>query len=544
MQVPSTKLPYLQRRAIVPVDVRPGRTPGQLPDMANVQGDIYYMFPKRWERFLCFTINNADDFRKALDEYFPRVTNSKKTMKDVQNIHDRPGGNLNITSHAIGFTRNGLNTLGIMEKLRDPHFDQGPLINEKAKLGDMAEYDEAFVSGNNHGVFIICSGSQESCLSESNAIKDIFGSSITELGNYEGRVRSGDGEFFGWRDGISQPALEGLVQARPGQRVVKPGVIIMGYPGDPVLDVPTALQRPSWTKDGAFLVFRKLEQNVLFFEDYIEKNWRSIPANERGNGVYLTDEERKTLFGARMVGRFKSGVPLALSPYKEDRQYLHPDKINNFDYSESYGRCPFSAHIRKTAPRNLGPHLTKEFMDASVIVRAGIPYGPEISIEERQEWAKMTSEEKKSAKCDRGLLFACYQSSIENGFYRQTTQFANNSFFPPIGFLPKKTGQDPILGGPKYDKTPLKTIDDEGNVIDDDNARTFYSEEFSPPEYESPNAEFDVTMKVKNKEGDRFEVAGIAKKLHPTANDYEQEFFVTSRGGDYYFMPGLSTLKS
>ncbi|EAU80479.2 hypothetical protein CC1G_12938 [Coprinopsis cinerea okayama7 len=271
----------------------------------------------------------------------------------------------------------------------------------------MSEYHPAFsTSGNNHGIFIICSKFQQSCLEESNTIKGIFGSSITELGNFEGRVRSGDGEFFGWRDGISQPALQGLGKACPGQRLVKPGVIIMGYPGDPVVDAPTAVQRPPWTKEGSFLVFRQLEQNVLFFEEYIEQNWRSIPANEPRNGVYLTDEERKKLFGARLVGRFKSGVPLALSPYKEDLKYLHPDQINNFDYSEQDGRCPFSAHIRKTAPRNVGPYLTKEFVDASVVIRAGIPYGPEITREEREEWAKKNLEEKIFAKCERGLLFA------------------------------------------------------------------------------------------------------------------------------------------
>lgn len=71
-------------------------------------------------------------------------------------------------------------------------------------------------------------------------------------------------------------------------------------------------------------------------------------------------------------------MPLALCPYVEDQDFLSPDKINNFDYTEIDGRCPFAAHVRKTAPRNLKPIVTSEFLDASVIVRSGIPYGPEV----------------------------------------------------------------------------------------------------------------------------------------------------------------------
>jgi len=511
--------------------------------MKNVQGDVYYMFPKRWERFVFFSITNVDQFRKDLDTYYPRVTSSEKTKENLKSISARPGGNLDITSNGIGFNKAGLRALKIRSKLGDPHFDQGSLVNEKAILGDMAEYDKAFkTDGANHGVFIICSGSQATCTAEWEAVKKIFANSINEIRNLEGRVRTDDGEFFGWRDGIAQPALENLGDARPGQRVVKPGVIIMGYPGDPVIDDKTQLARPDWTRDGSFMVFRYLEQNVLFFEDYIEENWRSIPANAAGSGSDLTDEERRKLFGARLMGRFKSGVPLALSPYREDTKYLHPDRINNFNYTERDGRCPLFAHIRKTVPRDLGPYLSKEYLDSSMIVRAGIPYGLEIKRDERIEWGKKTLDEKINAKSTRGLLFVCYQSSIHNGFFRQTTEFANNDFFPPTSLLPMKTGQDPIIGGPKADQTPKNT---NGEIVINDEAKTFYSEEFKTPKTVKDQKErFDVFMKVRNKDGERFEVAGVASKVFPNANDFEQQFFVTSRGGDYYFMPSLSTLES
>ena len=74
-------------------------------------------------------------------------------------------------------------------------------------------------------------------------------------------------------------------------------------------------------------------------------------------------------------------MPLALSPIIENPEYTKPEYINNFVYTERANGCPFSAHIRKTEPRNLQPIVRKEYLDASVIVRSGIPYGPEVSDE-------------------------------------------------------------------------------------------------------------------------------------------------------------------
>jgi len=79
----------------------------------------------------------------------------------------------------------------------------------------------------------------------------------------------------------------------------------MGYKGDPILQT-----RPDHMKDGSFMVFRKLAQSVLALEDYVNKNYISIPRNEPKDDP-LTDKERKVLFAARLVGRFKR-VPHSL----------------------------------------------------------------------------------------------------------------------------------------------------------------------------------------------------------------------------------------
>ena len=148
----------------------------ELPDLNNVQGDVYYMFPKvrqatlcppltlndnlqRWERFVFFTISDVTQFRKDLDTFAPIITSSTQTAQDLEKIHTEEKEDLDIVSHGIAFSKAGLNKLDILAKLGDPHFDQGSLVNEKKQLGDLAEYDTVFASnGNTHGVILVTAG--------------------------------------------------------------------------------------------------------------------------------------------------------------------------------------------------------------------------------------------------------------------------------------------------------------------------------------------------------------------------------------------------
>lgn len=69
---------------------------------------------------------------------------------------------------------------------------------------------------------------------------------------------------------------------------------------------------------------------------------------------------------------------------------IDPDRNNDFDYvvrdnpnispnmpSDYY--CPFTAHTRKTEPRNLDPYVSKRFLESGSIVRGGLPYGGEVN---------------------------------------------------------------------------------------------------------------------------------------------------------------------
>lgn len=109
---------------------------------------------------------------------------------------------------------------------------------------------------------------------------------------------------FGFLDGISNPVVDGFdTVINPGPKVVQPGVILTGHPGD-----VTPAPRADWATDGSFLAFRYLFQHVPEFNKFLKKN----PVTKDGNGNALTPEQGSELLGARMVGRWKSGMSAAL----------------------------------------------------------------------------------------------------------------------------------------------------------------------------------------------------------------------------------------
>jgi deferrochelatase/peroxidase EfeB len=101
-------------------------------------------------------------------------------------------------------------------------------------------------------------------------------------------------------------------------------------------------------------------------------------------------------------------------------------------------RCPYSAHIRKVNPRDdttdLGggrPTLQRR------ILRRGIAYGPPL------ENPRTAPED----GADRGLLFLCYQASIEDQFEFLSEHWANATTLPKDYSRPNQpAGHDPILG--------------------------------------------------------------------------------------------------
>ena len=106
---------------------------------------------------------------------------------------------------------------------------------------------------------------------------------------------------FGFKDGIGQPIVEGadVVASHPGEQPVKAGEFLLGYPDEtgslPPMPSPDVLGR-----NGTYIVFRKLHTRVAAYRQYLRARTAS--------------RDEAALLGAKMVGRWQSGAPLALSP--------------------------------------------------------------------------------------------------------------------------------------------------------------------------------------------------------------------------------------
>jgi deferrochelatase/peroxidase EfeB len=115
---------------------------------------------------------------------------------------------------------------------------------------------------------------------------------------------------------------------------------------------------------GSLVVFRKLEQNVRAF---------AAREQELADRLRLAGEERDRA-GALIVGRFRDGTPVVVSPTGG----WHPVHDNNFTYNQDPlgRRCPMHAHIRKVNPR--GDVLRPKDVATDRlrrITRRGITYG-------------------------------------------------------------------------------------------------------------------------------------------------------------------------
>lgn len=110
---------------------------------------------------------------------------------------------------------------------------------------------------------------------------------------------------FGYADGIAQPIVQGFPgTAHPGKDVIDQGIIFAGRKDDTV----PFTKRPSWTIDGSFLCFRKLKQLVPEFSEFLEAHklptTDTTPPDPKIGRLSAGAE----LLGARLVGRWKSGM--------------------------------------------------------------------------------------------------------------------------------------------------------------------------------------------------------------------------------------------
>jgi Dyp-type peroxidase family len=328
-------------------------------------------------------------------------------------------------------------------------------------------------------------------------------------------------EHFGYTDGISNPFFKGMSshessvlgggkvtgrapQGRDGWEPLETGEFLLGYK-DEALEEPEAPSPELLSRNGTFLVYRKLHQNVGSFDRYLNEIGKDFPGG-------------KEALAAKFAGRWRNGAPITTFPTEKEAddfsaRWLRakeailaaPDpaarlaakqqfadlnaKFTAFDYAHDLagGRCPVGAHIRRANPRGALEFGQKGAFETPGaisnrrrILRRGVPYGD--SSQERVDGG------------DHGVIFMALNASIRRQF-----EFVQQQWMVYGNDFRLANDKDPIVGN--HADAPGKQPD--GRMVVQSDAK-----DPAPP----------------------FFCSQIPR-------------FVETRGGDYFFMPSLTALR-
>jgi Dyp-type peroxidase family len=421
-------------------------------DLDDIQGDILIGMQKEIENFVFFRIADKRSFNTRVRQHVAARISSARQVQQREMVterHKRLGLKTADRFHGLnlGFTKHGITELlGVGRPRLDHSFELGADDQDMIEaLNDppRSTWLSKFLADRIDGVFLITGPDRSSVSYHSNELLGALGGSTkvvySEIGNTRPGAERGH-EHFGFLDNVSQPRVRGLPQSEnslygpvpetPAQSLLWPGEFVFGYPGqhpdDPVREGPPPLMTAPWLRNGSYMVFRRLEQKVPEFRRFI---------SDRAARFGMDRE----LLAARMVGRWKSGAPLELAPLRDNPALGGDDnRNNNFAFAEDrfQRKCPYAAHIRKAYPRD---DIVLAEAQRHRIIRRGIPFGPEVMAGET------------TTRHSRGLMFVCYQTSIERQFEYIQKSYADNPDFVygkvrPVGGAPVKPGFDPIIG--------------------------------------------------------------------------------------------------
>ncbi|MCV7079649.1 Dyp-type peroxidase [Mycobacterium szulgai] len=222
-------------------------------------------------------------------------------------------------------------------------------------------------------------------------------------------------DHFGFRDRLSQPVIEGSgEEPTPGSGgPLKAGEFILGYPDEDGV-VPKLPQPEALSRNGSYMAYRRLREHVGLFRSYLAEQ------------AATSDEQE--LLAAKLMGRWRSGAPLALAPQRDDPE-LGADALrnNDFDYRnmDPVGYAvPLGSHIRRLNPRDTAPNMNRRRM-----IRRGATYGTQLPDGAPDDGA------------DRGIAAFIICASLIRQF-----EFAQNVWINDRNFHELGNERDPFCG--------------------------------------------------------------------------------------------------
>lgn len=366
-------------------------------ELDDIQGILLHGYVHHpYADFLFLTIHDSTQARSWLRGLIGSITTAAQRPAGVP----PPATHLN-----IAFTSDGLKSLGFDDTTLSTfpqEFEQGMANHSRAqRLGDIGDNaPEKWEFGGPTGeaaaehmhVLLMLYGDSTTTLTALSTTQrqSAAASGLTVVWSESSADLPNSQEHFGFHDSISQPAIEGTGRTPDDNEApIKAGEFVLGYaneynltplsPQAPVsapganLLAQTDSQQPDLGRNGTYLVFRKLEQDVAGF-------WRFMAA-QTNTGQAADDARRAEWLAAKCVGRWPSGTPLVLSPQADLPQpSAKPDNTFRYQAIDPAGlRCPLGSHIRRGNPRDTlppDPADSLTLVRRHRLLRRGRDYGP------------------------------------------------------------------------------------------------------------------------------------------------------------------------
>ncbi len=388
-------------------------------DVSDVQGFALkgYNFP--YARYLLLELLHPDTARKFIGAILPHITTGERWVQ-------KP-----LTTLNIAFTHKGLVELQlpVSTLLSFPvEFQQGMKargdILYDTGLNAPNHWDEVWQTDQVHVWLAVNAQTPEAlsaaCVELDGLMHETGGARLLQSQDAAAVFIDGKPstrEHFGYTDGFGNPDFKGAERGCvPGQgkltkeggwEALATGEFLLGY-ADEAGEIPVAPIPHLLARNGTFMVYRKLHQNVATFRQYLETK----------GALYAGGKEK---LAAKFVGRWRDGTPVELSPDKADPAIVRDNNQNtNFTYGDDStgARCPIGAHIRRVNPRDASG-FNGQLINRRRIMRRGLPYGEYVP-----------EGEAVSDSAEHGIVFMALNASISRQFefvQQQWIEYGNDA---------------------------------------------------------------------------------------------------------------------
>ena len=393
-------------------------------DLARIQGFVVRGYRLPFAGYLFLHIDDAT----AAGNWIAHITEEALTAAPWS---CKPESGVNVAFSFAGLRALALpdaTVAGFPEEFRQGMGARAELLGDTGESAP-GSWEGALGTPTVHILVVLSAMSEEALHAHERRLRDAIDriGGVSVVHEQLGAALPGGAEHFGYADGFAQPAIEGSgLDPLPGQgaitrdggwRALRAGEFILGYVDEEGV-LPPAPPPAVFSTNGSYLVYRKLPQDVAGFRARLVESGAAYPGGQE-------------MLAAKIVGRWRDGTPLDLSPERPDPSVATDERLNNaFHYgADTDGRaCPVGAHVRRANPRNSLPFDGK-LVNRHRLIRRGIPYGEPLPPDAPDDGR------------DRGVIFMCLQASIARQFEFVQSQWFNRG--NPFGL---GEDQDVLLG--------------------------------------------------------------------------------------------------